>query len=167
MTPQQHTPEELERELGRLLPGGHWQVLPTENAPDGVVAAQFTEGESGRLVLTGLVLLADRITAEQLRAIPVTQLERNANLARRDVHEQLDRLPPLKRTPGMDPEEFSRLVAEHYRVWVRAVPNPVAAMAKRSGVKLATMHTWVREARLRGFLPPGRQRATRAPRGSS
>src|SRR5690606_5553370 len=111
---QQHTPEELERELGRLLPGGHWQVLPTENAPDGVVAAQFTEGESGRLVLTGLVLLADRITAEQLRAIPVTQLERNANLARRDVHEQLDRLPPLKRTPGMDPEEFSRLVAEHY-----------------------------------------------------
>ena len=62
-------------------------------------------------------------------------------------------LPPLRRSPDLSAEDFSHLVADHYRLWAEAVPNPAAAMAAEHGVKLPTMHGWIREARLRGLLP--------------
>ncbi|WP_147944555.1 hypothetical protein [Microbispora sp. CSR-4] len=151
-------PHQVEQELAKLFPGGRWYAYLDGSAVAGVdLAARFSEGSSGRLVMSGLVILGDQIGADQLRAVPVTALENSANLTRKDVREELERLPPLKRTPGMEPEEFSRLVAEHYKVWARRVPHPAAAMAEEHGVKLATLHTWIREARLRGLLPPAKR----------
>lgn len=104
-----------------------------------------------------MLLLGDALTADLLRKIPVAELENSANITRvQQVREEIDRLPPLKRD-DMEAEEFSRLVAEHYRTWARVVPHPAAAMAADADVKVPTVHTWIREARLRGFLEAGRR----------
>jgi hypothetical protein len=57
----------------------------------------------------------------------------------------------------MSPEQISELVAQHYKTWARGVPHPAAAMAAEANAKLATVHTWIREARLRGYLPPAQR----------
>lgn len=115
------------------------------------LSIQLGSNTDGRTVVTGLRLEADAITAERLRQIPLARIERDANNVA-DLN-----LPLLRREPGMDSDRFSRLVAAHYKVWARYVPYPVAQMAEASGIKPATMHTWVREARLRGHLPPARR----------
>lgn len=115
------------------------------------------DARSGRLIVTGLLLDRPAVTAEMLRKIPIGRIEGDANLntdAALDAFaEERDALAPLERTPEMTPEAFSALVAEHYKVWARCVPHPAAAMAAHAGVKPPTMHTWIREARLRGLLP--------------
>ncbi|GGR78477.1 hypothetical protein GCM10010169_23320 [Micromonospora fulviviridis] len=128
--------------------------------PGAAMFAQTKQSESGRWVLTGLLLLGEAITAEQLRKVPVSALENSTNLSAGDAFDQmraeLDKLPPLRRD-DMAPEDFSRLVAEHFKVWARYVPHPAAAMAAEWKVKPPTVHTWIREARLRGHLPPARR----------
>lgn len=158
---------DIERELRKLL-GGDWIGFhrpgpdePGSPVPGVALWAQRRRSELGRWVLTGLLILGDAITAEQLRRVPVAGLENAANLsadsAYTKMREELDRLPPLRRAEGMTPEGFSRLVAEHYKVWARYVPHPAAAMAAEWQVKPSTMHTWIREARLRGLLPPAKR----------
>jgi hypothetical protein len=66
--------------------------------------------------------------------------------------DELAALPPLERG-SLSALEFSEVVADHYKVWARYVPTPAAGMGKRWGVKSATVHSWIREARLRGLLP--------------
>jgi hypothetical protein len=109
-----------------------------------------------------VMLLGGAITADLLRKVPVAALENSQNLGdvfseRYDqIHAELAKLPALERGK-LDAEDFSRLVAEHYKTWARHVPHPALEMAVRWGVKSPTMHTWIREARLRGFLPPARR----------
>jgi len=110
----------------------------------------FRRNESGRLVVAGVVLLGEAITAADLRLVPLAAIESSRNLSAGVAN-----LPPLRRDPGMTPEAFSQLVAEHYRAWAAVTPRPAAAMAKENGLKLPTIHGWVREARLRGLLPAG------------
>lgn len=134
--------------------------------PEAAVFNALRQDENGRWVLAGVMVLADirpdgpgdAVTAEMLRKVSVTAMENSANLTGVDelIHGQLDELPRLERA-DRGPEEFSRIVAEHYKVWAQYVTHPVAAMAAEAKVKPATMHTWVREARLRGFLPPARR----------
>lgn len=125
---------------------------------------RLTRAPSGRWQLSGVLLLGDAITSGQLRKVPVGLLENSWNLSSRAAMQRREAieedLPPLRRTAKMRPEDFSRVVAEHYRAWAELVPHPVAAMARDSGVNRATVHSWVREARLRGFLPPGREGKT-------
>jgi hypothetical protein len=134
--------------------------------PDTALLAAFTKNDAGRSVLAGVMLLGDAITADLLRKVPVAALENSTNLgvpvgdsesAGDRVRSELAELPPLDRAAGLAPEDFSRLVAEHFKVWARYVPHPAAAMAAETGVKSPTVHTWIREARLRGFLPPARR----------
>lgn len=129
--------------------------------PDTAMFAQTKQAPSGRWVLTGLLLLGEAITADKLRKVPVAALENSRNLSAGDafeeMHAELDQLPPLRRTDDMTPEDFSRLVAEHFKVWARYVPHPASAMAAEWKVKAPTVHTWIREARLRGYLPPARR----------
>jgi hypothetical protein len=109
-------------------------------------------------VLAGVLLLSDAITGEMLRKVPVAALENSRNLTEAGGRPpEVDELHPLRDADRSDPESFSRLVAEHYRAWARVVPHPVAAMARDAEVKPPTVHTWVREARLRGLLPPARR----------
>lgn len=134
--------------------GGRWASWVSDKAPFKRAAAQFTEGKDGRLVMSGLLVLDDAITTDRLKSVPVRALENSWNLTRNaDAREGIRDLPKLARG-GYAPEEFAELVARHYKAWAAIVPHPVAAMAADAGVKPPTVHGWVREARLRGFLPP-------------
>ncbi|MFF5201745.1 hypothetical protein ACFY3B_19300 [Micromonospora parva] len=147
--------------LGDLL-GGEWGGWHRGRiVPDAAVWARFSEEESGRWVLSGLLVLGDAVKGETLRKVPVSVMENSHNLTQRqgdaEVMDAIADLPPLRREAGMTPEEFSQLVARHYRAWAAVVPSPVAAIAAEWKVKPPTVHTWIREARLRGFLPPARK----------
>ncbi|GIF16544.1 hypothetical protein [Actinoplanes teichomyceticus] len=117
------------------------------------LSVRLTPDRNGRKVITGIKLEADAITGEMLRKIPISLIENRANTAEAPESD----LPPLRRTAGMSGEDFSRLVADHYKLWANVVPNPGAAMASKWGIKPPTVHTWIREARLRGLLAPARR----------
>lgn len=122
-----------------------WRDVP---GPDGLkLRAKLERDHYGRTVVTGLVVEGRPIRADDLRQIRIADIEAEP------FDDISAGLPPLRRTSGMVPEEFSRLVAEHYRHWARFTPHPATAMATEYGVKLPTVHTWIREARLRGHLP--------------
>ncbi|WP_433053405.1 hypothetical protein [Dactylosporangium sp. CS-033363] len=54
------------------------------------------------------------------------------------------------------PDIFYRQVADVYLEYAAASPRPACDLADRHGVPVSTAHRWVKEARRRGFLPPGR-----------
>lgn len=152
------SPGELERALNEAA-GPRWVYWDLRDAAVGAeVVVRYTKSEMGRDVLSGVLLLGDVVTADMLRKVPVSSLENSANMSRVEtaLDTELEKLPPLERG-DLGPDEFSRLVAEHYRVWAMFVAHPAAAMAERANVKAPTMHTWIREARLRGHLPPARR----------
>lgn len=124
-----------------------------------VVATLAATGEGSRLRVIELSITAPVIVSSDLRAVPLEAMEREANAVDLDeLRREIEALPPLKRSPDTTPEAFSALVAEHFKVWARHVPHPAAEMAAHACVKPPTMHTWIREARLRGLLPPAPQR---------
>jgi hypothetical protein len=147
----------------RDLTGTEWTGwhIDQSKVRDTAVFATYRQDSYGRWIVAGLMVLAeDALSADRLREIPIDAIENSRNLsdkASEGFQAELAKLPPLKRTPDMEPEEFSRLVAEHYKTWARYVPHPAGAMAAEWKVKDPTMHTWIREARLRGFLPPARR----------
>lgn len=153
--------QEVEAWLNERI-GPSWVgfTAPNSGVPGVAVFAQFGTNREGRKILTGLLLLSDALTAEQVRKVPVSALENSTNLteggAYTTMRAELEKLPPLRRD-DMTPEDFSQLVAEHFKVWARYVPHPAAAMAAEWDVKAPTVHTWIREARLRGQLPPARR----------
>jgi hypothetical protein len=54
------------------------------------------------------------------------------------------------------PDVFYRQVADVYLDFAQHSPRPACDLADRHGVPVSTAHRWVKEARRRGFLPPGR-----------
>lgn len=147
------------------LDGPQWVSWPYGTLPGmpAALLAKFVKNESGRHVLAGVLLLGDVLTADHLRRVTVSALEDSYN--RTDfggaedlqLHAELVKLPPLERGE-LTGEEFSHLVARHYKVWAAYLPHPSAAMAAEWKVKPPTMASWIREARLRGLLPPARRR---------
>ncbi|GAA1679614.1 hypothetical protein GCM10009745_24400 [Kribbella yunnanensis] len=133
--------------------GGRWAV--SADVPGLTAYVQLGRNDSGRLVLTGLLLMGDAIAADQLRKVPIAAIENAWNLSKPgdNWREEIDALPRLERSTGMAAEDFSQLVAQHYNAWARHVPHPAAAIAAEWGLKVPTVHTWIREARLRGLLP--------------
>lgn len=117
---------------------------------------QVGANADGRMVLTGLAVVGEGLSAESLRRIPVSVIEQAMAEKAAGTEEQREveiaKLPALERG-SLGAAAFSRLVAEHYRIWARYTANPGAEMARRWGFKGATVHGWIREARLRGFLP--------------
>jgi hypothetical protein len=169
---------------GRLFPADgdwyEWRQDPPLPAP---VFVRVGAAHGGRLVLTGLRLDASP-TAELLRSVPVGRIEAAANAQLTVVDEvvvpvRLDRGPAAQ--PSVDgntgwettdpatareravdggrrrgrPDEFYRDVARTYRESAQTSPRPVWDLADAHGVPLTTAHRWVKEARRRGFLPPG------------
>jgi hypothetical protein len=61
----------------------------------------------------------------------------------------------LARTRGR-PDVFYRQVADVYLDLAQDSHRPASEIADTHGVPVSTAHRWVREARRRGFLPPGR-----------
>jgi len=130
---------------------------PTDWIPvDGQVGlwARYRRDRTGRLIVCGLKIEANAITADALHGIPLSRIEAIANGAGGEV----DNLPALVRAPGMDPAAFSAIVAAHWRCHAARSPHPGAYMAEIAGVPVPTVHSWIREARLRGLLPAARRR---------
>ncbi len=122
----------------------------------------------GRPVCTGLVLGAfdeDEITARGLRDLPLVQFL--SHIGRwQEVREESGAFskgfkrytPKLRRGPqGLDDEHFKK-IADLYRTALRLQPRaPLKAMQELLGKggyvpSDSTIHGWVRQARLRGFL---------------
>lgn len=120
--------------------------------PDGELSVHLTPDRNGRNVVTGICLTNNGITSADLRAIPLNRLENTFNADSSDVE-----LPPLVRPRGCDPDEFSELVARHYRQWASRTNHPAQMMADQSEIPVRRVHYWIREARLRGKLPPGQR----------
>lgn len=151
--------DELAAKLAKDAVIDEWRAWGVgELVPGVAVTAGFARDENGRYILTAAFLSGGAVTSDTLRRVPVVVLENAMNIGHDAVRDDVDQLPPLRRTREMSSEDFSRLVAEHYKVWARGVPHPVAAMAADANAKLPTVHTWVREARLRGLLPAAKRR---------
>jgi len=54
------------------------------------------------------------------------------------------------------PDRFYHDVATAYLKPAQVSPRPVAELAQANGIPQTTAHRWIREARRRGYLPPGR-----------
>lgn len=53
------------------------------------------------------------------------------------------------------PDAFYRGIADEYRDLSSSTSRPAVEIATRHDVPVSTAHRWVKEARRRGFLPPG------------
>jgi hypothetical protein len=144
--------------------GGEWISQAWEGAeePGATVFAQFKPDVYGRKVLTGLLLTGSVITADSLRTIPVSSLERamgdvdSGGAGEDRLREELAQLP----TPGHEGRrriDFLTVVAAHFKVWAKHTPFPATEMAKEWNVNRATMASWIRNARLSGLLPPAKR----------
>ncbi|MGC9543593.1 hypothetical protein [Streptomyces sp. UG1] len=152
--------------LTRREPGEDpaWDALGDEwVAVDGVIAggrlyAKWTDTEGGQSHLSGLCFADVPITADLLRSVPVGRLENmKAGKAAMPVEQFLRELQPLRRRSGEDPERFSERVAAYYRQFAVFTSKPAKMIADHSRVPAPTVHGWIREARLRGKLPPGKR----------
>lgn len=54
------------------------------------------------------------------------------------------------------PDAFYRRVADAYLDLAQASSRPAAELAEANSVPTTTAHRWIKEARRRGYLPPGR-----------
>jgi hypothetical protein len=63
--------------------------------------------------------------------------------------------PHVARARGR-PDIFYSEVADVYLDLAQASHRPASDLAAQHGVPVSTAHRWVKEARRRGFLPPGR-----------
>lgn len=65
-------------------------------------------------------------------------------------------LPQPAGGPGRDHgDDFYRRVAANYSELTRTTRAPTQVLAEMNGVPVSTSRRWVKEARARGFLPPG------------
>lgn len=127
------------------------------------------------------------VTSDTLRAVPITRMLSWANGdGREQLIEAFDpvrrivgsvearrlrRKPPLRFpdvTQKRKPDAFYIKVAAAY-TWLfdEGSRRPAQDLAEANGVPATTAHRWIREARRRGFLPPGEtgRAGTRAGRG--
>lgn len=154
--------------------------------PDGVrVNVRLNRDAEGRWVVAGLLIEGKAITGETLRRIPLARLEALANTDLASLALTLEqagappsddgltlgdlrslagvapaptaRRPSLRRPDGSDPDAFYREVATAYASAAAESSRPAAALAEEAGVPVTTVHRWVREARRRGLLPPGKK----------
>lgn len=135
--------------------GKDWQAVDGMH-PDARIYVRWRTTEGARPEVTGFCA-AGEISTDVLRAVPVSRLENLRTLLdqAKTKDEFLAELTPLARRRGEDPEEFSGRVAYYYRIFAASSSSPTKDLAEHAGAPLATVRGWIREARLRGKLPPG------------
>jgi hypothetical protein len=141
------------------------------------VAAHFTsDGPDGRLRVDAVRVASPTLDSGMLRAISIPAFEAWANsptgreamgrVFSRTAAERAADLRPgsvgrkrarLKIPPGAKPDSFYKRVAEVYRELAAWSNRPAVELAEVNSVPVTTAHRWVKEARRRGFLPPGRK----------
>lgn len=145
--------------LGELL-GGYWISWHDRTAKHQPELRVRLDKIDGRWTVTGVFLFGRQITSADLRKVPLGLIENAVNTslaADGEAIEEAAGLPPLVREPSMSSRDWSELVARHYKAWAKLHPNPAAAIAANLGANRQTVNAWVREARLRGLLPPARR----------
>jgi hypothetical protein len=73
--------------------------------------------------------------------------------------EPLQRITWDLRAPSVRPypDEFFKTVAESYLACLQISNSPAPVLAAAWSVPVTTVHGWIKQARARGFLPPGRK----------
>lgn len=131
------------------------------------VYVQVAEGADGRFQVSAL-LLDGPVSAEVLRAVPVGRIEATANAQlhgsggesggparRRRANTRIAARLRSNAAQGYS-EAFYDAVAASYRDLVGTSSRPIVELAEANDVPVTTAQRWVREARRRGKLPPGR-----------
>jgi hypothetical protein len=143
---------------------GGWLRWTGEPGHLGTIRVRAKQSDDGRWHLTAL-WLDGSVSAEALRAVPVGRIEAALNS---QLHAQAPsgrarsvrsaRVPDRLRSTAVSgyPDAFYESVANIYRSLVATSSSPVAALAEANNVPLSTAQRWVKEARRRALLPPGR-----------
>lgn len=130
----------------------------------GRIWVRFEEAADGRIVITGICVEREAgIDKAFLRALPLAAIEARANIAHRRIGEKIaswytsgdHRLDIPTKKPW--PDRFYADVAHLYLALQQEgedAPAPVIAAA--NDVPVTTVRGWVRQARRRGHLQPGR-----------
>jgi Arc/MetJ family transcription regulator len=136
--------------------------LEWTDAPAGTdVFVQVDQAPDGRYRLVGLTMTG-HLSAERLRSLPVGRIEAAANaLLHGDSPgggRSRARIADSLRSNAVQgyPDAFYDAVAAAYRGLVGNSSRPIAELAEANDVPLTTAQRWVKEARRRGKLPPGR-----------
>jgi hypothetical protein len=131
------------------------------------VRVRVGEGDDGRLRIVQLDVEGP-LSAEVLRAIPVGRIEATANAqlhpstpghaAGRPPRKRAATIPARLRANAVRgyPDAFYDAVASTYRHLAATSPRPVGMLAAANDVPLTTAQRWVKEARRRRLLAPGR-----------
>jgi hypothetical protein len=136
--------------------GDDWQAVDGLHPLTPRLYIRWNVVDGQRPEVTGICVAGGKITTEMLRAVPISRMENLRSLV--DDGRPADEFAePLARRAGESAAEFSERVARYYRVFAAFSSSPTKDLAEHSGVPLPTMRTWIREARLRGSLPPGTQ----------
>jgi hypothetical protein len=160
--------------------GGGW--LLGSNPQGDRVAVRFAKNDAGRWEPRELRMDTERpLDSTALRRVSLTAMESAANgIAAEHLQQRLhhDEPEPWWRPPHLQPGElwmphrrmrsrlsipakkndlFYQRVAAVYRQRVAESNRPAVEMANANGVPVSTVHRWVKEARRRGFLPPGQK----------
>jgi hypothetical protein len=161
--------------------GGGWMLASNDQTDR--VAVRFAKNEAGRWEPMELRMDADRpLDSTMLRRVPLAGMESVANGVGRDMLQDrlhLEDPPPEWRPPSLQPgqlwlpkaprlrakvprgakknDAFYQTVAAVYRQKAVQSNRPAVEMANANGVPVTTVHRWVKEARRRGFLPPGQK----------
>jgi hypothetical protein len=160
----------VERPDGRLEPADVWVSHPAAisasalravplgkieaavNAPGVAAALREKMGDEWVTPEADLAALKGR-----LAPVGPPQIDREAQLV---LAAQLD--IPEGGANVRKPDEFYRQVATAYQQVGGLDRRPARVLAERNGVPVSTVHRWVKEARARGFLAPGRRLSRRA-----
>jgi hypothetical protein len=171
---------------GRLYHlGEDWYEWRQQPALAAAVHVRVAAGAGGRLGLAELRILGEP-TSDVLRAIPVGRIEAAANAQLTVVDDAVSPRPPRQRRrpahsrPAGDaggweepasgrpptpvragrsrgrPDRFYADIADTYRQLAQTSRRPAGELAARHEVPVTTAHRWIKEARRRGFLAPGR-----------
>lgn len=159
-------------------------VTMTPPAGLGGLHVRMRPDDDGRLVVEDMYIHGGPVTAAHLRVISVPRIEAYLNrdpwiggpgallddseTTVADLRARAKEEPPakprkdLRRTPltrpdGRNTDAFYLRVADAYNDHVQTNRAPAKGMAEEAGVPVTTVHRWVREARRRGFLAPGRK----------
>jgi hypothetical protein len=165
--------------------GGGWMLA--DNARGERISVRFQPTDRGRLEPVELRLDGPVLNSNTLRRLPLTIMETFANtmwhgemldlLDKEPAGDLHDRkvMPPqfsepgsirrsivrktarLKIPVGAKPDSFYHQVAKTYSHLARGSNRPAAELAEANDVPVTTAHRWVKEARRRGFLPPGQK----------
>jgi hypothetical protein len=156
--------EHGERLSVRFQPSGQGRLVPVELRVDGPA---LDSSKLRRLPLTGAEALANSVWQGEITAMlewaPAGDLhDRGVMPPQIGEPGQIRRLvvrktARLKIPPGAKPDSFYSQVAKVYGQLARGSNRPAAELAEVNDVPVTTVHRWVKEARRRGFLPPGQK----------